>query len=787
VSGPYGDAWEAYRRAGWNGVLPLPTRSKAHPPTGHTGEAGVWPSYADCHAWAEGPEGRGNIALRLPQHVLGVDVDNYDGKTGGQTVADAEERWGTLPPTWRTTSRDDGISGIRLYRIPEGLHWPGKLGDATELIQYRHRYAVAWPSVHPEGRTYRWITPEGVTSTAVPDPDALPLLPQAWVDGLTAGVEHTDTPRNSYATGQIQGWLLTRPGAADGPCARTRRAIDQAVDELRGTGSAHEAMTAAVMRAVRLADEGHAGLAVALSEIRGAFIADITRSARPGRTESLGAAEAEWRRAVDGAVNKVSATPSGIQTCDCDGQLTGLIVGGAYPVAGATALTPLEAPRQREPEPQTEPEPSGRERTSWWPRSLAAVLAGEEEEPPPAHLIREDGSRLLYDGKVNALLGESESGKTWVALLAVTQALAAGRRVAYLDFEDTLPGVAGRLRSLGTTPDQMLAHLDYIGPDETLHAAASDDLREHLDATQPALIVLDGVNAAMTLLGLDLEKNKDATSFAQLLLRPLTVGGACVVVVDHLPKNKENRGKGGIGAQAKRAMMTGCAITVDVLDPFGRGMTGRLKLTVDKDRPGHVRALCPDAKSLGTAILRSDSSTGSVTVSIEEADPISRADHDRGHSTMLMETICEHLATQPERTSLRAIRQAVKGGNPEIGTALESLIRHGYVSREGAGAGFAHTLIRPFTVAEDLSTPDRARTVPNRAPGTVATSRKETVPTVPPPVGGARGTAPEAGGSGAASNLKPSGHGSDPEIVKIDGRVINTRTGEILEDAGGSP
>lgn len=784
-SGPYGEAFDAYRRAGWLGVLPLPPRKKAGPPKGTTGEAGTWPSYADCMAWAEGPEGAGNIALRMPQHVLGIDVDNYDDKPGGATVTAAEKQWGPLPDTWRITSRDDGISGIRLYRIPEGLHWPGQLGEATELIQYRHRYAVVWPSVHPEGRTYRWIAPEGVTSTAIPDPDALPPLPHAWVEGLTGGRQHTDTPRNDLAAGQIQAWLIARPGAADDPCARTRRALDQAVAELAGGGSSHEAMTAAVMRVIRLADEGHAGLITALGGIRAAFIADITRPGRAGRVATHGEAEAEWRRAVDGAVNKVSATPSGITTCDCAGQLTGLIVGGAYPVAGTAALAPLETPHaapQPQPEAEDGPDDPERARTSWWPRSLAAVLAGHDEEPPPAQLTRADGGRLFYDGKVNALLGESESGKTWIALLAVAQALAAGQRVAYLDFEDTAGGIVARLRALGATPQQILALLDYIGPDETLHAAASDDLREHLDHTHPALIILDGVNAAMTLLGLDLEKNKDATGFAQLLLRPLTAGGACVVVVDHLPKNRENRGKGGIGAQAKRAMMTGCAITVDVVEPFGRGMTGRLRLTVDKDRPGHVRALCPDAKSIGTAVLRSDTDTGNVTVTIEEADPVSRADKERGRNSMLMEAICEYLATNPERTSLKGIREAVRAKATAVDEALEQLIRHGHVERAKQGTGFAHTLIRDFTVADDLATGSRVPPCPDRVPDTVAPSRSETVSRVPSRRGG-HGHAHGGSDDDTPATAPTLGHGQRPDPILIDGRLIDPATGEILQEA----
>jgi len=84
-----------------------------------------------------------------------------------------------------------------------------------------------------------------------------------------------------------------------------------------------------------------------------------------------------------------------------------------------------------------------------------------------------------------------------------------------------------------------------------------------------------------------------------------------------VPKSKDARGKGGIGAQAKRAMTTGCTLAVRVVDPFGRGNIGKLALSVDKDRAGHVRGYAADAKNLGTVILASDKNTGNIEVQFD--------------------------------------------------------------------------------------------------------------------------------------------------------------------------
>lgn len=770
MTGPYAAAAPAYWQAGWRGILPLPARKKKLPPKGFTGGDGVDPSYPDIQTWIDGPEGAGNIALRMPPTVIGIDIDDYDDKAGGNTITDAERRWGPLPATWRTTSRDDGISGIRLFRVPEGLAWPHVVGESVEIIRHSHRYAVVWPSVHPEGRTYRWIDARGLPTTVVPDADSLPTLPPAWVEGLTGGELAGDVVRNSLDDVNAGIWLATRPAATDAACARMTKATTGAVDELRlAAASAHDTACAATSRVIRLAAEGHRGLAGALADIRAAFLANVTHTRRPtGRRRTLAEADREWRNLVTSGVNLVTAGPSGPPSCDCDGGLTALVVGGHYPTAGTAALEPVPYTPVDPTQPDTQPD---RDRTTWWPRNLAAVLTGHDEEPAPTILTRDDDACLFYPGKVNGLLGESESGKTWVALLAVAQTLRAGHDVVYLDFEDTAPGIVSRLRAL-TVPDTDLTRLHYIGPEETLHAAANDDLRDTIHTTRPALIVLDGFNAAMTLLGLDINDNGDATKFAQLLLRPLSGTGAAVVYVDHVPKNKDARGKGGIGAQAKRAMTTGAALTVEVLTEFGRGMTGRLRLTVDKDRPGHVRAVSAEAKRAGVAVLVSDKTTGTVTVTIEAPDRATVKEKQAGRRLMLMEAVSDYLATEPARRSQRGILEAVNGTDAEIKDAVAELIRRGFVRQEKVANGFDHHLDRAFTVADELSSTGGAAGAAGCG-GRVVPPHPDEAGEVVRRVGASR----SAHHTAAPPDVPP----SHTTLAVVDGVIVDALTGEVVE------
>lgn len=340
------------------------------------------------------------------------------------------------------------------------------------------------------------------------------------------------------------------------------------------------------------------------------------------------------------------------------------------------------------------------ERTTWWPRDLGPVINGTEPEPGPAYLTRDDGRALFYPGKVNGLIGESESGKTWVALLAVQQALATGQNVLYLDFEDTAAGIVSRLRAMGA-PDEHLARLTYVDPTEGLSMLARRDLAEAIAAAPPRLVVLDGFNAAMTLMGLDLNSNTDATAFAQQLLRPLARTDAAVVYVDHVPKNKEARGKGGIGAQAKRAMTTGAAIAVDVVAEFGRGMTGRLRLTVDKDRPGHVRAVSAQARYAGEAVLASNPD-GTVAVTIAAPDLRPASQRGPWRPTFLMEQVSLFLGTVPGGASVRAIREGVPGKSEHVAKAIDRLVIEGYVARrQGQRGALVHVLERAFEEAFD--------------------------------------------------------------------------------------
>ena len=336
-----------------------------------------------------------------------------------------------------------------------------------------------------------------------------------------------------------------------------------------------------------------------------------------------------------------------------------------------------------------------KERSSWYPRPLD--LDGEKDEITPEFLSRTDGNRLFYKGKINALLGESESGKTWVALLAVKQALEIEQKVIYLDFEDSGKGILSRLRSLGV-PDARFKTFTYANPDQNLTLDERIDLVDALQEIQPDLIIVDGVNAAMTLLNLELTSNRDATFFSQQLLKPLALSGACVITIDHVPKSKDNRGNYAIGAQAKRADINGCAIAVEVTLPFGRGMNGELLLKVTKDRPGAVREVSKEAKFAGRVLLKS-SAEGMVTMIVESPQI---ASGDRTRPTHLMEQVSKTLEAASMPLSKNAVIKEVQGRREWVLIAIQNLIDEKFIAIEnGSRNSLNLRCIRIYREADD--------------------------------------------------------------------------------------
>src|SRR5690606_9290580 len=102
-----------------------------------------------------------------------------------------------------------------------------------EVIQRGHRYAVAYPSIHPKtGTPYGWVGVNGIPRVA-----DLPELPSKWVGFLSTG-EASILDKVDQTDSQVVEWLGK---FQDGPmCARVLAARDDA--DFTDAGSRHDVM-----------------------------------------------------------------------------------------------------------------------------------------------------------------------------------------------------------------------------------------------------------------------------------------------------------------------------------------------------------------------------------------------------------------------------------------------------------------------------------------------------------------------------------------------------------------
>lgn len=293
---PFTIAAPDYIGAGWT-VVVLPQRRKAPPPMGTTGRPASAPTPETVARWRRNG---GNIAVRLPSTVVGVDVDAYGDKVALDTLSHLESKFGTLPPTWVSSARSIP-SGIRWFRVPAGLEW-SDVGPGIELVWWGHRYAVVPPSLHPEGMAYQWRDPSGASVQLLPEEHDLAELPTAWVTALSSEARPAwSAAPASHA--EVQSWMEARRASLS-PCPEMgRRALWP-----HGGESAHTRLNSVVARLVRTASDGHPGFAKAIESVTEAFVAEVTTRGRSGR-RAPHEALLEVQRSVAGAVARMGQEP----------------------------------------------------------------------------------------------------------------------------------------------------------------------------------------------------------------------------------------------------------------------------------------------------------------------------------------------------------------------------------------------------------------------------------------------------------------------------------------------
>lgn len=714
----YGSTAAAYHAAGWPQVVPLPHKAKTPPPGGTTGSGQHPVTTQQEQAWAAGePADRPyNIGLVMPENVIALDIDQAAGherkEDGALTLDTLERELGPLPPTW-TSSHATGAYGHRFYRVPAGMEFDGGAGQGIDILQHHHRYAVAPPSIHPDGSRYQWHTPDGHTADRIPQVDDLPLLPDTWISRLRKQAARVE-PRRVNTT------PMPRMGDDPRMCRAINRYLDRTLANPAGKGSRHDGMLQAAWALVRFQEEGHRGALDALAQLKPYFLREVSPDRKGGERE----AEREYNRIVESALAKNTGIQGVTDPCDMTRierltmQETRQLNTGRLPQTPATAEadTAAHGPGATASD-TTEPEETPTAASTWLFLDLSELANGVELPPQPTVYEREDGQGLFYRGCVNDIHGEPGTGKSLIAQTACAQELKAGRHVIYLDYEDRARNIVRRLLLLGVPANAIMERFHYVNPQASNNNPASRQGWEQTlqYASTASLCVVDGVTASLTFSGCESNDSDDVVAWFNSLPRRIARMGAAVVLVDHVVKTKDNRGRYASGSMQKLAQIDGISYSVTVEKPLGKGLKGVIVMRSGKDRIGDIEEKCAPGWSEGH--LRE-----AARVTIDSTDPErmrvhvgipNRMPHADGkpaepfRPTGLMERLSRIIEDNPmDPTQTEVFEQAKNDGSsartPTMRRALKTLVDEGFLSsRVGERNRIYYHSLKPYRQADD--------------------------------------------------------------------------------------
>lgn len=729
----YAAAAPMYRAAGWMQVIPLPEGRKTPPPSGFTGRSRKPVTDEQVQVWSQATP-NANTGIVIPEGVLVLDIDAAQGHQvkadGAKGISELSQELGVLPATWSSTAHGiDSPARHLFYKVPEGLAWKGGAIDGVDILQPGHRYSVVWPSIHPSGEMYCWYTPSGAFASTLPHISDLATLPWKWVDYLRKP-EHT-TPRPTSNT-----LISPETGTYDARmCKAINTFLHKTLSNPASKGSRHDTTLQAVWALVNFAQEGHRGALDAISQLKPRFIQEVA----PDRQGKEREAAREWASILSGAMEKVNGVQSHVDPCGQSkiermtpgefNELTQNTIANqmrdSYPQAvqntetmpvqaGSTPVAPVQNGSTESHEANKTASPS------WQFEDLAQLASGIELPPTPTVFQREDGQGLFYRGAVNDLHGEPGCGKSMIAQIATAQELKADRDVIYIDYEDSARNVVKRLLLLGVSGEQIIGHLHYVRPSAKPSSPTSlGGWRETLDYADTAtLAIIDGVTSCLAYAGLDSNSGDDIAAWYNTMPRLISACGPAVVLIDHVVKSKDNRGRYAGGSMQKLALIDGISYSVDMTKPVGKGVRGTIVIKSGKDRISEIEEHCAVSWSSNGSHLREAArieinSTNPklmrVTIARPNMMPSDETTRQRGleRPTGLMEKISRIIENAPEEPNQTEIIELLKDDGSSarkttVLTAINRLLEGEWISnRSGRNNRNIYASVRPYRQMDD--------------------------------------------------------------------------------------
>lgn len=636
----------------------------------------------------------------------------------------------TTPAPYQTTRKNDQARRHYIYKQPTGKNYGNGLGTLPKGwgdIRGEGGIILVEPSPHPDPEgEYKWgktgeipLLPETISSKLTPQQPTNDLFTTA----STAKTENASslTPIEPASSEEIITFINSHNQAGDTKHADAWVATYR--KRVREGDSRHNSMIAILTGALKEARAGYYPAAYVEEHLRVAFLESFTQhpeNAKPGvnhRQLTPNQAATEWAGILAWSVKQ--ATTANLQAIveraethaptlseNLTNRLTkqhpephanvhehsheNMVID---PATGEIINPQNERNDSEPPRPSSniqspvsnQTNTTGETEATWAPINLTEILNGTQNPTQPTIGTRTDKQGLFYPGHIHSVYGESESGKSWIAQHTATNLITNGKKVAYIDFESDPHSITQRLKQLGATTMQLADQnlFKYIRPEASPTSFNETNAFARLCATPLDLIIIDGVTEALTLQARKTLDNDDITMWMRQIPKHLArTTGAAVILIDHVIKASEGRGRFPIGGQAKMAAIDGAAYYIEPLTALGAGLDGTLTVRVTKDRPGQVRAHAgawsKKDRTQEAARFRIDSTQpGIINSWLEPPEFGEIKDNKEFYPAKLMESISKVLNTLREPISFSRLHELLKekGSAAKRTTILDAVNR----------------------------------------------------------------------------------------------------------------
>lgn len=633
--------------------------------------------------WTQYPNYGIGVLTGSQSNLWVLDVDVKDGQVGRESLAALEEQYGPLPPTYEVVT---GSGGSHFY-----FTWPtdgqiitndqsGKLGQGID-VRGVNGFVVAPPSTHEYGTTYE---------VEVSAPDEVAEAP-AWLLQLLLEAQK---PRQSPSVPTGSEPASDRPGdryAAQTTWAELLVPDGWTFSHLGMDGEEHWTRPGKKVSQGTSATTNYAG-----KDSLKVFTSSLLPHLEPGKTYTKMGYLAATR--FSNSENPHSEAARYVKEA-LDGPAVGSLTSLLAP--GMPRLAPQEAPQGQwgtwEPlrQAQGQLEASPVVLVDGWPSSalpsdLADAWDGTYEPVYPTRLLYklpdESMRGFFYDASTNGLFGDSNAGKTWIALLVCMEAMLNGDKTLYLDWEGNGSRLVNRLKLLGVPKEVGQSLFTHIRPSKLTMPEA-----EALATHDFKVCIIDASTGALAQSGLKPNEADDVERWFSQVADVLALAGACVVILDHPVKNKD--GSNSLypsGSHRKRDALSGAGYLLEGVEPFTRHKNGQLKFTCTKDREGELAygAVVAYADVTHPATDSLHFRLYGVTPTNIEEEKDKQAERSYGINKqrlkMVYDYVKSHEGANPlEGVSKKGIRDSVPGSPNLLIKDIEYLLNGGFLQDVG--------------------------------------------------------------------------------------------------------